>query len=174
MMNTMIRMSACQSVTYCYGGLEGVTHRDLNAFSSLLGATRAAASTLTNALLGASAETAQETKTGLTDEDMAYLRERYSGELNAVEVVRAVRMIYSMGGMTRMEYCAVWGARMTLGDAEGVPAFPELFSEAELSRTFSDAPISGFRSLDDIFAWLEELRGSDPEWELLRMGLANG
>ena len=38
---------------------------------------------------------------------------------------------------------------------------------------FQSAPITGFRSLDDILKWLDELRGDDPEWELLRMGLEN-
>ncbi len=161
----MIKMSAFQSMRYAYGTLHSVGQRDADSFSSLLGAVHETAAMALSAL-------GEPGECCLSDEDKAYLRERYGGELTSVEVVRAVRTVYSMGGMSRFEYCAVWGARLTTEGESGVPAFPELFSDDELER-FANAPISGFKTLDDLFAWLDRLRGKDPQWQLLRMGLEN-
>ncbi len=161
-----IEMSVFQSKTYCFGGFRGVEQKDIDSFSDLLGAAHETAAKALSVV-------AEPVESRLSNEDMAYLRGRYSGELTAVEVVRAVRAVYSMGGMSRVEYCAVWGARIRAdGTEDGVPAFPELLKDDELAR-YAHAPIGGFHSLDDLFQWLDELRGNDPEWNLLRMGLEN-
>lgn len=166
-MNTNLQIGFYRCVTYCYGGYRDIPHVNIDSFANRLSAAREEADT-------AAEEPAGEKKTGLSEEDIEYLKEHYSTELTAVEVVCAVRMVYSMGGMTHAEYCAAWGMRTACSDVYSFPVHPELFSEAELcDARFESAPISGFRSLDDILEWLEELRGNDPEWELLRMGLAN-
>ena len=166
-MNTTLQIGFFRCATYCYGGYKDIPFRNVGSFADRLGAEREKAD--------AAEEKPRDEKTGLSDEDIEYLKEHYSGELTAVEVVCAVRMVYSMGGMTRAEYCAAWGTRMARGDIFSVPAHPELFTDAELcDARFESAPITGFHSLDDILKWLDELRGDDPEWELLRMALANG
>lgn len=167
-MNTNLQIGFYRCVTYCYGGFKDIPHVNIDSFADGLSATRKETDT------AAETEEPKEKKMGLSDEDIQYLKEHYSGELSAVEVVCAVRMVYSMGGMTRAEYCAAWGTRMARSDMFSFPVHPELFSDAELcDARFASAPITGFKSLDDILKWLDELRGDDPEWELLRMGLAN-
>lgn len=166
-MNTTLQIGFYRCVTYCYGGYQDIPHVTIDSFADRLGAAREAANT-------APEEPDEEKKTGLSEEDIRFLKEHYRAELTAVEVVSAVRMVYSMGGMTHAEYCAAWGVRMARDDLFSFPVHPELFSDAELHDVrFANAPIAGFKSLDDILKWLEELRGDDPEWELLRMGLAN-
>ncbi|MBE7007844.1 MAG: hypothetical protein E7422_01640 [Ruminococcaceae bacterium] len=166
-MKASLQISSYCCMTYCYGGYRDIPHVNIDSFANRLSAAREEEKT-------AAEKKAEEEKTGLSEEDIKYLKEHYSGELTAVEVVRAVRMVYSMGGMTHAEYCAAWGLRLEGDKSYSFPVHPELFSDVEWGDVrFQSAPITGFRSLDDILKWLDELRGDDPEWELLRMGLEN-
>lgn len=163
-MNTTLQIGFYRCVTYCLGGYKDIPHVNIDSFADRLSAAREENT--------ASEEANEEKKTGLSEEDIKFLKEHYSAELTAVEAVSAVRMVYSMGGMTHAEYCAAWGVRMARDDSYSFPAHPELFSDAELRDVrFENAPITGFKSLDDILKWLDELRGDDPEWELLRLSI---
>jgi len=103
---------------------------------------------------------------GWTEENLAFLREHYSGDLSAFEVVDAIETMWSMGAMSWNEHNWVTNDPMIamspdfIGvhrlQAEGYDP-----SEFEGAKAWREAPLMGFYSLDDIFSWLEEFRKED-------------
>lgn len=120
---------------------------------------------------------------GLTDENLSYLKEHYSGELGWEERMDVLSTMQSMGILTenqRLKACgAEWAiAKDTLKDTSAARSAmnSQTLSVAHYSNPwerrwdvlFEGTPIAGFRNLNDILSWADEVRKMPPdEAELL-------
>jgi len=100
---------------------------------------------------------------GWTEENLAFLREHYSGELSAFEVVDAIETMYSMGAMSRNEHNWVSNSPLIALSTDQIGKVQVLAegydpTEFEDAKAWRESPLVGFFSLDDIFSWLEEFR----------------
>lgn len=103
---------------------------------------------------------------GWTEENLAFLRERYSGDLSAFEVCDALETMRRMGAISQGEMNAATGNGMIVFDAKALGGFitvsrTEPNSDAAWLRGFDKAPIVGFRNLEDILSWVENYRAED-------------
>jgi len=103
---------------------------------------------------------------GWTEENLAFLREHYSGDLSAFEVVDAIETMYSMGAISKNE--RNWAANnpaitISLEDLTKPHVLAEGYDPSEFSgaKAWREAPLMGFYALDDIFSWLKEFRKED-------------
>jgi len=117
---------------------------------------------------------------GWTEENLAFLREHYSGELSAFEVVDAIETMYSTGAISKNE--RNWAANnpaitISLDDLAKPHVLAEGYDPSEFDNgAWRASPLVGFFSLDDIFSWLEEFRKVDhpeviPVQEAQRLGM---
>ena len=96
---------------------------------------------------------------GSTDDDMAYLREHFSGELSDFQVCDAIETMRSMGIMSRYENNRVWGCRLMSVDLEHpVKTGPIEEWTDKFPADSADAPLFHFHTLDDILNWLAQIR----------------
>ena len=103
---------------------------------------------------------------GATEENMAYLRERYSGELSWVERVDMLNTMMDMGVITREQRNSAYGD-------DTVVLTPDM-TQAEITATieahrkndpwnqdwnvyFSEDPVNTFKTADDVFSWLGQV-----------------
>ncbi len=101
---------------------------------------------------------------GWTEENLAFLREHYSGDLSMFEVVDAVETMYSMGAMSWNEHNWVSNSPMVAlsPDFLGVHRLADGYDSSEFDNgAWRASPLVGFFTLDDIFSWLEEFRKED-------------
>lgn len=100
---------------------------------------------------------------GWTEENLTFLRERYSGELSAFEVYDALEAMQSLGILSEKgERCAIgtYDVQMKLkGGAYQTQVDPD--SDAAWLHGFDEAPMVKFQKLDDIFAWAKDFREED-------------
>ena len=92
-------------------------------------------------------------------DDMAYLREHFSGELSDFQVCDAIETMRSMGIMSRYENNRVWGCRLMSVDLEHpVKTGPIEEWTDKFPADSADAPLFHFHTLDDILNWLTQIR----------------
>ena len=105
---------------------------------------------------------------GSTDDDMAYLREHFSGELSDFQVCDAIETMRSMGIMSRYENHRVWGGQLMSVDLEHpVKIGPIEEWTDRFPADSADAPLFHFHTLDDILNWLAQIRKEPvPELEM--------
>ena len=102
---------------------------------------------------------------GWTEENLAFLKERYAGDLSAFEVRDALETMRRMGAISQKEMNYAVGSHMIAIDAENLGGFvssgTDPNSKAAWLGGFDRAPMVGFRSLDDILSWVENFRTGD-------------
>jgi len=101
---------------------------------------------------------------GWTEENLAFLREHYPGDLSMFEVVDAIETMYSMGAMSWNEHNWVSNSPMIAmsPDFLGVHRLADCYDPSEFDNgAWRASPLVGFFTLDDIFSWLEEFRKED-------------
>lgn len=102
---------------------------------------------------------------GWTEENLAFLKERYAGDLSAFEVYDALETMRRMGAISQKEMNYAAGSHMIAIDAENLGGFvssgTDPNSKAAWLGGFDRAPMVGFRSLDDILSWVENFRTGD-------------
>ena len=92
-------------------------------------------------------------------DDMAYLREHFSGELSDFQVCDAIETMRSMGIMSRYENNRVWGCRLMSVDLEHpVKTGPIEEWTDKFPADSADAPLFHSHTLDDILNWLTQIR----------------
>ena len=105
---------------------------------------------------------------GWTEENLAYLRERYSGNLSAVEIYDAMQTMMEMGAASRNELNYATGEPLIVIPKEqlekGTYELPRTVNEdnTRFLTAFQFSPMVHWHTLDDIFNWLEEFRQADP------------
>lgn len=113
---------------------------------------------------------------GSEEADLAWLREHFSGGLDAFGVIDAVESMRSMGMIDREERNSIYGIALT------VVKVTELVSCMQIRPAgygslwddhFEDAPLMEFHSLQDILDWLGRFRErTSAGWELQRFALS--
>lgn len=106
---------------------------------------------------------------GPTKENLAYLREHFSGDLSWEQRLDALNTAMDMGVITRDQRNDAMGWHLTQED-------PHKFAEAEYERYCSYGPqkadwdtcfkgtiASGFKTSDDLFAWMDKILDGENE-----------
>ena len=100
---------------------------------------------------------------GLTEENIAYLRERYSGDLTMFRKMEALDTMFDMGILTREQRNFFYGVKEITWVA-GQTEFREgpleegfMNREAQLEQElYRLSPLAKSVTLDDLFSWLEQ------------------
>lgn len=91
---------------------------------------------------------------GWTGENLAYLQEHYAGDLSAFEIYDALDTMKELGILSEKGLRCAEGATMVRLDLKGgvfqTSVDPD--SEAAWLHGFDEAPMVGFRSLDDLLS----------------------
>ncbi len=104
---------------------------------------------------------------GRTAENIAYLKERYSGRLSWVERVDMLNTMMDMGVITREQRNSAYGDDTVILTPDMTLAEMDAAREAHRKKDpwnqdwnvyFSEDPVNGFKTADDVFAWLNTLR----------------
>lgn len=102
---------------------------------------------------------------GWTEENLAFLKEHYAGDLSAFEVYDALETMRSMGAISQKEMNSAAGAHLIAIDAKKLGGFvtcgTDPDSKAAWLGGFDKAPMTDFRSLEDILSWVEKFRTED-------------
>lgn len=102
---------------------------------------------------------------GWTEENLAFLKEHYAGELSAFEVYDALETMKHMGAISQKEMNSASGAHLIAIDANKLGGFvtcgTDPDSKAAWLGGFDRAPMTDFRSMDDILSWVEKFRTED-------------
>ncbi|MBD5155303.1 MAG: hypothetical protein HDT15_09630 [Oscillibacter sp.] len=105
---------------------------------------------------------------GWTEENIAYLRERYSGSLSWEERVDMLDTMMDMGMITREQKYSAYGDTTVHLTADMTPAEMEAESRAHSKKDpwnqnwnvyFSEDPIIDFKTADDVLAWMAQPEG---------------
>lgn len=100
---------------------------------------------------------------GWTEENLTFLRERYAGELSAFEIYDALDAMEKLGILSEKGKTSAVGnrdVRMELkGGVYAAGADPD--STAAWLHGFDEAPMVGFRRLEDILSWAKDFREDD-------------
>ena len=102
---------------------------------------------------------------GWTEENLAFLKEHYAGDLSAFEVYDALETMRRMGAISQKEQNYATGSTMIaidLSDIDHCVIVRDSTDPRDLwLGSFHKAPMVGFRDLEDIFSWVEEFRTED-------------
>ena len=102
---------------------------------------------------------------GWTEENLDFLRKRYSGELSACEIYDVLETMQSMGAISQKEKSHMTGGELISLDASNLNGFISYGSNANSKAAwlhgFNEAPIVGFCCLDDIFSWIDTFRSEE-------------
>ena len=102
---------------------------------------------------------------GWTEENLAFLKERFAGDLSAFEVYDALETMRRMGAISQKEMNYAAGSVMIAIDAKNLSGFVSSGIDPNSKEAwlggFDKAPMVGFRSLDDILSWVENFRTGD-------------
>lgn len=101
---------------------------------------------------------------GWTEENLAFLKEHYAGDLSAFEVYDALETMRRMGVISQKEENYASGAVMIVLDPSeinGVMYYTDQEDPSFWLGNFHKTPMVNFRSLDDIISWVEEFRTED-------------
>lgn len=99
---------------------------------------------------------------GLTEENLAYLREHYSGELGWEERMDVLNTMQRMGILSNnqvQQACGGGMAVMSVGAMQTVTMSPLQQGnpwETRWDVLFKGTPIAGFHTLDDILSWVDK------------------
>ena len=100
---------------------------------------------------------------GWTEENLAFLQERYTGDLSAFEIYDALDTMKELGILSEKGLRCAEGITMIRLDIKGgvfqTSVDPD--SDAAWLHGFDEAPMVGFRSLDDILSWAKDFREDD-------------
>ena len=100
---------------------------------------------------------------GRSEENLAFLRKRYAGDLSAFEIYDALDTMKEMGILSEKGLRCAEGITMIRLDIKGgvfqTSVDPD--SDAAWLHGFDEAPMVGFRSLDDILSWAKDFREDD-------------
>ncbi len=100
---------------------------------------------------------------GWTEENLAFLRERYAGDLSSFEIYDALDTMKELGILSEKGLRCAEGTTMIRLDKKGgvfqTSVDPD--SKAAWLHGFDEAPMVGFRSLDDILSWAKDFREDD-------------
>ncbi len=98
---------------------------------------------------------------GWTEENLAFLKEHYSGDLSAYEVYDVLETMRRMGVISQKEENYASGAVMIVLDPSeinGVMYYTDQEDPSFWLGNFHKTPMVSFHSLDDILSWMEEFR----------------
>ncbi|MCI9512235.1 hypothetical protein AALA80_18680 [Oscillospiraceae bacterium 50-60] len=98
---------------------------------------------------------------GWTEENLAFLKEHYSGDLSAYEVYDVLETMRRMGVISQKEENYASGAVMIVLDPSeinGVMYYTDQEDPSFWLGNFHKTPMVSFHSLDDILSWVEEFR----------------
>ena len=101
---------------------------------------------------------------GWTEENLAFLKEHYSGDLSAYEVYDVLETMRRMGVISQKEENYASGAVMIVLDPSeinGVMYYTDQEDPSFWLGNVHKTPMVNFRSLDDIISWVEEFRTED-------------
>lgn len=108
---------------------------------------------------------------GLTEENLAYLREHYSGELGWEERMDALNTMQRMGILSSnqvQQACGGGMATMSFGAMQTTITMTPLQQsnpwETNWDVLFKGTPIAGFHTLDDILSWVDKTQ-DEPQAE---------
>ena len=102
---------------------------------------------------------------GPTKENMAYLKDHYSGELSWVERMDMLDTMMEMGVIDREQRNQAWGDTLIVitpdmsyeEECAIMAEATQRFHIKDLDEYFSDAPVVDFKTADDVFAWLGQV-----------------
>ncbi|MCI8738607.1 MAG: hypothetical protein HFG10_00645 [Oscillibacter sp.] len=102
---------------------------------------------------------------GWTEENLAFLKEHYSGDLSAFEAYDALETMRRMGVISQKEENYATGSTMIAIDPSDINQCIIVRDSADPRDLwlggFHKAPMAGFRDLEDILSWVEEFRTED-------------
>ena len=96
---------------------------------------------------------------GWTEENLAFLKEHYAGDLSAFEAYDALETMRRMGVISQKEENYASGAVMIVLDPSeinGVMYYTDQEDPSFWLGNFHKTPMVNCRSLDDIISWVEE------------------
>lgn len=112
---------------------------------------------------------------GAEEANLDWLRERFSGELDAFELLDAVESMRSMGLIDRYEWNSIYGGELTVVKVTELTSTMQVHPAGYNSYRndgFENAPLHEFRTLGDILEWLGKFRAQPiADWELQRRAL---
>lgn len=113
---------------------------------------------------------------GSEEENLAWLREQFPGELDAYNVIDAIESMCSMGLIDREERNRIYGIELTVVKVTELVSCMEIHPAGYSSLwgdRFEDAPLMEFHSLQDILDWLGRFRErSSAGWALRSFALS--
>ena len=102
---------------------------------------------------------------GWTEENLAFLREHYTGDLSAFEIYDALNTMKELGILSEKGLRCAEGTTMIRLDMDldgGVfQTSVDPDSKAAWLHGFDEAPMVGFRGLEDILSWAKDFREED-------------
>jgi len=100
---------------------------------------------------------------GWTEENLAFLRERYTGDLSAFEIYDALDTMKQLGILSEKGLRCAEGTTLIAIDMKAgiVETSADPDSKAAWLHGFDEAPMVGFRGLEDIFSWAKDFREDD-------------
>lgn len=108
-------------------------------------------------------ETVLPDSRGWTEENLTFLRERYAGDLSAFEIYDALDAMEKLGILSEKGlHCAEGSAMVRLDMKGGVfQTSVDPDSDAAWLHGFDEAPMAGFRRLEDLLSWAKDFREDD-------------
>lgn len=102
---------------------------------------------------------------GPTEENLAYLKKHYTGDLTWEERVDALETMVQMGVITRDQRNDAMGGGMTTFKPTGsyeiecvtVESLPVLPANTNWDESLKDYTASTFKTADDLFSWLDKI-----------------
>ena len=109
---------------------------------------------------------------GPTEENLAFLKDHYSGDLSWEERVDALKTMRQLGVITEEQEDKAMGVKCTRGTLEEImPILKEqvkyamkedlAYLRGGWDACFQDRPIGSFKTADDLFSWLDNLLESE-------------
>lgn len=101
---------------------------------------------------------------GWTEENLAFLKEHYAGDLSDYEVYDALETMKRMGAISQKEQNYADGCVMIAFDPSNINGcifYEDTTDPGFWLGNFHKAPMVNFRSMDDIISWVEEFRTED-------------
>lgn len=100
---------------------------------------------------------------GWTEENLDFLRERYAGDLSAFEIYDALETMEKLGMLSEKGLRCAEGTTMIRMEMKAgiVETSADPDSRAAWLHGFDQAPMAGFRGLEDILSWARDFREDD-------------
>lgn len=100
---------------------------------------------------------------GWTEENLDFLRERYAGDLSAFEIYDALETMEQLGMLSEKGLRCAEGTTLIRMEMKAgiVQTSVDPDSKAAWLHGFDEAPMVGFRGLEDILSWARDFREDD-------------